>query len=190
MKKLIATIVALSFLVLTGCIPSLHPIYMPEDVTFDESILGTWEDGNTGEIWNFSNAGKAEYKLIHIDDEGRKGEFSARLVKISGYLFLDLVPADPPVVQSSFFQDHFQKTHSFVRVLQTQPTASFAAMESRWLSDLLTERPNSIRHERVGGEILLTSSTRDTQQFLIDNLNTRGAYSEPMHLTRKKNHGK
>lgn len=186
MRRIIAATVATLVLVLTGCIPSLHPIYFPEDVTFDESILGSWEDGDTGEIWNFSNAGRSEYKLIHIDEEGRKGEFNARLVKISGHLFLDLEPADRGSVQTSFYQEHFQKTHSFVHVLQTQPMLKFAVMEERWLNDLVTQQPSAIRHERVGGEILLTSSTRETQKFLIDNLNTQGAYSEPMHLTRRK----
>ncbi len=190
MKKITTTFIAASFLMLMGCIPSLHPIYTAGDITFDEAIIGTWEDGETGETWTFSNAGKSEYKLTYKDDSGRKGEFSARLVKISGHLFLDIVPTDPGFVQNKFFQDHFLKTHSFVHVLQTQPTVSFTALEPRWLNDLLTERPNAIRHERIGGEVLLTSSTRDIQKFLVDNLTTRGAFSEPMNLTRKKNPGK
>jgi hypothetical protein len=187
MRNVIAAFITTSFLVLTGCIPSLHPIYTAGDIIFDEAILGAWEDIETGESWTFSNVGKSEYKLTYKDDSGRKGDFSARLVKISGHLFLDIVPADPGFVQNKFFQDHFLKTHSFVHVLQTQPTAKFAALEPRWLNDLLTERPTAIRHERIGGEILLTSSTRDTQKFLVDNLTTRGAYSEPINLTRKKN---
>ena len=45
MRKIMMLMSFSALLVLTGCVPSLQPLYTEEDLTFDPALLGTWENG-------------------------------------------------------------------------------------------------------------------------------------------------
>ena len=61
-----------------------------------------------------------------------------------------------------------------------------AVLEPRWQKDLLATRPDAIRHEKISGEIVLSASSKEMQRFLLANLKTSEAFSEPLELVRKK----
>jgi hypothetical protein len=43
--KKATTIISLGFLFLmTGCIPSMHPLYTEQDLIFDSLVVGVWAD--------------------------------------------------------------------------------------------------------------------------------------------------
>jgi hypothetical protein len=188
--KNIAKLLTLSlFLAFTGCVPSLNPLYTERDLIYDNSLVGVWVDKETSETWAFSNGGRLEYKLLHTDEDGRNGEFSARLIKIEGKLFLDIVPIKTGFPQTDFFQSHFLTTHTFMHVVPSESTVQIAVLESRWLKDLLEGNREAIRHEKINGEIVLTASSKEMQKFLLANLTTKEAFSQPLELTRKRSPG-
>ncbi len=83
-------LLTLSFLfMLAGCVPSLNPLYTDQDLIFDSALLGVWTDKDSKETWAFTEAGEKEYKLLYTEEDGRKGEFKAHLLKIEGKTFLD-----------------------------------------------------------------------------------------------------
>lgn len=185
--KNIAKLLTIGWLLfLTSCVPSLNPLYTDQDLIYDNSLVGVWMDRDTGETWAFSNGGKLEYKLLHTEEDGRNGEFSARLVKLEEKIFLDIVPVKTGFPQSDFYQSHFLSTHTFIHVLRKESTLQISVLEPRWIKDLLAENPQAIRHEKINGEIVLTASPKEMQRFLLANLNTREAFSQPLDLTRKK----
>ena len=189
--KNIAKLLLLSlFLALTGCVPSLSPLYTEPDLIYDNSLVGVWLDKESGETWAFSNGGKLEYKLLHTAEDGRSGEFSARLVKIEGKLFLDIVPVKTGFPQNDFFQSHLLTTHTFMNVVRSGPDVQIAVLESRWLKDVVETNRDAIRHEKINGEIVLTASSKELQKFLLANLKTKEAFSQPLELTRKASAGK
>ena len=178
MKGIITTI-ALGFIALaTACVPSLNPLYSDKDLTFDPALLGVWEEKGTGESWAFAKNGKLGYSVSHTDADGRKSKLTAHLVKLEDKLFLDLFPAPgtSPLTGSS--------THTFIHIVSREPMR-VAVLEPRWLKDYLTDHPGAIRHQKVNGEIVLTSSPAESQKFLLAHLNTRDAYTEPSELVRK-----
>jgi hypothetical protein len=157
----------------------LNPLYTEADLTTDPALVGTWEEKGTGEAWTFSNSDKFKYKLVHTDSDGRKSEYDARLVKLEGELFLDIVPIKPSLTQNV-------ATHTFVHIERKDSKVHISYMEPRWLKDFLAANPDAIGHERINGEIVLTSSPKETQKFVLAHLKTREAFSGPTEFSRKR----
>lgn len=114
-----------------GCLPvmSLHPLYQDKDLAFEERLLGTWIDGDdpneSDSTWQFAHSddSKKQYQLIVTGEEGRKGFFTANLVKLDNLLVLDIHPEKFPsgtetvedmnLPYNAFF---FIPVHTFVKV--------------------------------------------------------------------------
>jgi len=177
----------LGFLLLpVGCVPSLHALYTDQDVIFDQSVLGVWAEDGSKETWALTRGGEKEYKLVHTDEDGKKGEFVAHLLKVEGRMFLDLYPVEPELRQSDFYRDQLLRAHTFAMVLQTEPTIHISYLEPDWLKKFLGNQPAALRHEKINDEILITASPKELQKFLLTHLKTEGAFSEPSELKRKK----
>ena len=172
-------------LFLTGCVQSLNPLYTDDDLIFDEALLGVWTDAEATESWSFTHSSGKEYKLVYTDENGKKGEFKAHLLKIDGKTFLDLTPVKPALAQNDFYKANLLTTHTFVLVTQTAPNAQIAYLEPDWLKAFLDKNPAAVRHEKISGEILLTASTKELQKFLLTHLTTPGAFSKPIGIKRK-----
>ena len=169
----------------SSCVSSLNPLYTESDLTADPNLVGTWIESENGETWTFSNCEKFKYAVVHVDSDRRRSEYDARLLKLEDKLLLDLVPIKSDASQSEFHPGLSFATHTFVHVVSTQSTVEISYMEPRWLKDFLSENPKAIRHEKINGEIVLTSTTKETQKFILAHMNTRGAFSRPVELTRK-----
>ena len=186
MRATSTSFILISVLFVAACIPSLNPLYTEADLITDPALTGTWEDKETGETWTFSNCEKLKYALVHVDPDGRRGEYDARLVKVGDKRFLDIVPVRSAIQQNDLYKDRFIATHTFIHIVSRESTVEISYMEPRWLKDFLAENPNAIRHEKFNGEIVLTSSAKETQKFLLANMTTRGAFSVATELARKR----
>ena len=180
MKSSVTSLILIFVILTAACVPSLHPLYTDQDLTMEPALIGTWVDKKTGESWTFSSSEKLKYTLVHVDSDGSRDKYDARLVKVGNELFLDIVPA-----KSDSADNRFIATHTFVHVISKESTVQISYMEPRWLKDFLKDNPSAIRHEKVNGEILLTSSPKETQKFLLEHLDTREAFSSPDALVRK-----
>lgn len=171
----------------SSCVPSLNPLYMEQDLIFDSSLIGVWGDKDTNETWVLASCPRRfEYILTYTDPSGKKGEFGARLVRFGDKTFLDIVPVNPGFTQSDFYQGHFFSTHTFAHIVKDGSSVRLSVLEPHWLKEAVAMNPDVIRHQKIRGEIVLTSSPKETQKFLLANLNNREAFSEPIELTRKK----
>jgi len=176
---------------ITGCITtSIHPLYTPSDLIFDPALLGVWEEReNPQETWAFEKSGEKEYRLVTRDSDGNTGEFRAHLLKLGDARFLDLFPHRKAL---DFHQAHLQPVHSFLKIVEAGPGLQLSLLDLEWLSTLLKETPQAIRHERTspGAEdegIILTASTKELQAFVLKHLNTPGAFGDkPLRLERAK----
>ena len=186
MKSAATSLIFISVLFASACVHSLNPLYTDADLTFDPSLVGTWYDTETGESWMIRSCEKPKYSLVHVDSDGRKGEYDARLVRVGDKLFLDLVPVRVPIAQNDLYRDRFIATHTFIHIVARDSTMQISYVDPRWLKDFLADNPTAIRHEKVNGEIVLTSSPKETQKFLLEHMTTRDAFSRPTEMTRKR----
>ncbi len=173
----------------TGCVvQSMHPLYTEQDVVFDPNLVGLWSDGS-GESVEFSKLGENEYQVVSKDSSEQGVETATwvgHLVKIEGSLFMDLFPKEPDIPNPNLaYRSHFVPVHSFVHVIQIEPTLQFRTLDFDWLHKITKDNPQAIRHEKIGRDIILTASTKELQAFLLKHLKTEGAFNTSSNLQRK-----
>ena len=96
----------------TGCIPTLHPIYTKKDVIFDKALVGLWRDPeNSKQTLRFAKSDGESYRLVHTDRHGKEGAFHVHLARIQDTMFLNLQPEKPELPASGFFKSHIILAH-------------------------------------------------------------------------------
>ncbi len=180
------TIVSLGLLLLmTGCIPSVHPLYTEQDLIFDPLLVGVWDGEDGKETWTFTRSGENAYTLRFVDGKGKAGEFSVHLLKVGDRRFLDLCPADPDLPQNDFYKFHLLPVHSFLRIRQQGDALQMTFLQPNWIRTHLQEHPDALKHEKVGDGILLTAQPGELQAFLLKHDQTPDAWDECSPLTRR-----
>ena len=181
----LVSFIGVAILFNAACIPSLYPLYTESDLVLDDSLIGVWIDKSDGETWTLSKGNQSAYKLLHVDSKRGRATYEAHLVKVEDELFLDVVPVKSDIGCNSLCADRFIATHTFLRILKKDSALQISYLEPRWLKDHLASKPESIRHQKVNGEIVLTSSPKETQAFLLAHINDREAFSTPGEFTRR-----
>jgi hypothetical protein len=195
-KKLLFYVLAV---LLGGCVPvlSLHPLYTDNDVVPENKLLGVWvDDPNSPKTtWEFKSIDepKNAYKLIFSDEEGKKGSFVARVVKLKSRLFLDVYPSDLPSEANdpnkmdwpynSFF---LIPAHTFLRIDSIEPQLKMWLMLQSKLKDLLKEEPDVVKHTSVGDRLILTASTKELQAFILKYAGDERVFTDEVKLVRKQ----
>ena len=186
-------------LLLSGCVPSVNPLYTQNDIVFDPALLGAWGERDEKETWAFEKAGENKYKLRHTDREGRTAVFEVHLVKLQENLFLDLYLVDPGAEndlnmnQLAHFGMIVRPAHMFMKVTSLAPTLQIAVLDPDWLKEFLAKNPKAVRHEKrwapTSGadsqEIVLTAETKALQQFILQHINDQKAFGHPSQMQKK-----
>ena len=168
--------------ILTGCVPSLHPLFTQKEAVFDEKLTGLWgKDSNDKETFEFVRAGNdpnsREYTMVYTDKDGKKGEFSAKLGKLGSSMFLDLYPAGKLECKTpDFYNIHLLPVHTFMKIEQIEPVLKMAAMKSDKMEKMLKDDPNLIKFEDLEGGFVLTASTEELQEFIKKHANDEALF--------------
>ena len=202
MRNLVSMVLA-GMIVLSGCIPCLHPIYTDKDVTFDSKLIGVWSypdakpapdkkpPSKGKEYWKFSKLGENSYRLLIAESDGKVGVFETHLVKIDDAMFLDLYPIRPdkPAAKNSdFYMLHLLSVHSFMAVDRIGDVLRYRFMDADWLNKYLDKNPQELQHEKLKGsgpDIVITASTKEIQSFLAKHVKTENAFMEWKELKRR-----
>ena len=173
-------------LLLTGCVPSLHPLYTDTDLIFEPQLIGVWAADENGEPWRFKKATDKGYKLL-LTSHGKTGEFYVHLLKLGTFYFLDLYPVEPDMEdKNDFYKNHLVGIHSFMRVSIEPAALKLSMLDYYWLNDLLKTDPDLLKHEFMDDTILLTASTKELQAFVLKHAENERAFSKPYEMHRKK----
>jgi len=186
MKTLIRLLALAVLLTFAGCVPSLQPFYADKDVAFDPTLLGRWSGDEGKETWEFTKHGETGYKLLYTDKDGRQGRFVVYRFRLAGNSLLDLYPEEPEPRADDFYKHHLLRLHTFLVVLQSEPTARITTFEPDWLQRFLANNAAALQHQKVAERLILTASTLELQNFILAHLKTPGAFGEPDELIRKK----
>ena len=199
MKKvfIIAGFTVLIFF-LAGCLRTIHPIFTTKDIVYETGLLGTWKTENQGTkgfatITNLAkdnsiqlpekiSAIKQKGYLISYRDEGGKatGLYIAFLARIGKHLYLDYFPAEKKGNQTidEFFASHFVKMHTSYRVdMSKDGSFELSQLDESYVTRLINEKKIRISHEKdANGNIIITASTDELQQYIIKYSDEPGAY--------------
>ena len=105
---------------------------------------------------------------------------------MAGNNLLDLYPEEPEPQADDFYKHHLLRLHTFLVVLQSEPTARNTTFEPDWLLQFLANNPPALQHQKVAERLVLTASTLELQKFIVAHLKTPGAFGKPDELIRKK----
>jgi hypothetical protein len=184
---------------LGGCVPvlSLNPLYTHNDVVPEKKLLGVWVDdpNKPDTTWEFSNMEEPNnaYKLIFSDKEGKKGSFVAHVVKLQSRLFLDVYPSELPWETTdpnkmvwpynSFF---LIPAHTFLRIDSVEPQLKMQLMLESKVKELLTEKPEIVKHTFAGERLVLTAPTKELQAFILKYADDERVFTDEVTLVRKQ----
>ncbi|MHC4205280.1 MAG: hypothetical protein ACYSTT_11575 [Planctomycetota bacterium] len=194
-KKLLFYMLAV---ILGGCVPvlSLHPLYTDNDVVVDKKLCGTWTDdpNSPKTIWEFKiiDDPKNTYKLIFTDEDGKKGSFVTRLVKLQDKLFMDVYPDALPSdanesselawPHNAFF---LIPAHFFLKIDSIEPQLKLRLILESNLEELLKENPGAVEHTYVNDRLVLTETTKKLQAFIVKYADDERVFTDQLTLSRK-----
>jgi hypothetical protein len=176
--------------IITGCVPSLNPLYTAKDITFDPALVGTWGSDDPREKWVFEKSGGNAYKLKQTDGEGLTAEFDTRLVRLGDYKFLDLVVTN---VDEKYFKLNgwaafsLIPAHLVLQVHEIGPRLKISAMNPDWVKEWLEKNPKSIEHRKLNEDrYIILATTGDLQKFVLQHAGEEGLFGGAHELERRK----
>jgi hypothetical protein len=192
MKTKNIVIAILAALLLAGCLfKSVHPFYSKDKIIYDSTLLGTWSDPDSGS-WEFSqyltkkgfmgaSTPDNSYLLKLWDKESKASFFHVHLFELKGTKYLDFYPMLEKVIEDDFYSSHLLPLHSVAKLeMKADGTIHIRWYNEEWINNLIKENKTSISYDRVEDEgdtaLIITASTNDLQQFLIEHGNDTNAF--------------
>lgn len=169
----------LVLLFVAGCVPALHSFYTPDDVVYEEALLGRWQQENGSSVWTFSPLPKEKQKAnlrqyrVLIDlkekDKTKRAVMVGTLLRLKGTVYLDLAPGTPEELKekvSAFWAWHVLAAHTLWRMDREQKTLHLRPMNPRRVEDYLQQHPGEVAHTTLDGRLVLTAPTQQLQAFV------------------------
>lgn len=206
MKRILLTSSIVFLLVLlSGCLTTLHPIFTEKDIVYNPKLIGTWKTDSVGgravitnlatessvELpGNISSISQKGYFISYFQKDGSASErYIAFLAQIGKHLYFDYYPADKKTDRKidDFFGVHFVKMHSSYRVeILKDGSFELNQLDGSYVESLINEKKFRISHETdADGNIVITASTQELQQYLIKYGDDPSAYRSDKILFRK-----
>lgn len=193
----VAKLLAMFVLVaLAGCLPilSLHPLHNPQDVAFDQALVGTWVNEQETIKLEFSTHGDDPnaYSLVFSDDQGRQGLFEAHLLRLDNRRFINFVPAQLPGGDDAHNMpwphnaQFILPGNSFVIVDSLDEQLVVRLTDNNKFSDFLLANPDIIEYQQQNDRVILTAQTDDLQHFALEQADTENLFANRLVLQRPK----
>ena len=169
---------------LTGCVPSLHPLFTDKDLVFDQALVGTWVDEDGKNTWEFRKSGENAYELVYTENE-EPAKFQAHLLKLGGFLFLDVFPEEPEM-KNGLYKGLLIPAHGFSRIWMEGDLVRLAYLDPDWLKQMIDKKKVKIDHDFIDQSIILTAQTEDLQKFAVKYAEDAKAFSVKTELHRQR----
>ena len=201
-KKLILFCFILLILV-SSCIPSLHPLYTKKDLILDNTIVGTWISKGSKKdqsVWiikkyidshspgpkdiNPHDFGDKLYRLKNIQSGDTIG-FDLYLIKLDKYFYFDFYPHDYQSV-NEMRNMHLFPVHTFAKVNIEKNRIVIRQFDMDFFQNLIEQNKIKISHENSGRNIVLTAPTEELQKFVIKYADDEDAFDDPLAVNAKE----
>jgi len=169
---------------LSGCVPSLHPLFTEKDLVFDPALVGTWVDQDGKNAWTFQKSGENAYELVYIENE-EPAKFQAHLLKLGDFLFLDIFPEEAEM-KNGLYKGLLIPAHGFSRIWIAGDSVQLAYLDPDWLKQMIDNKKVKIDHDFVDQTLILTAQTPDLQNFALKYAEDAKAFSNKTELRRQK----
>lgn len=186
--RIFGGLATLTVLLLTACVPSVHPLYTERDLVQDPALVGSWTNISSSDHWAFEVAKGKSYQLVQTDGNGQVAVFNAHLLKLDGVLFLDVQVTDLKGGEDKL-NEIAQLTlipgHLFFKVSELGQNLKLTVINPDWLGKLLEKSPKALAHVKTDDMFALTASTKELQRFFRKHLKNPEMFSDdPIDLKR------
>jgi hypothetical protein len=190
--KIVLSIVAISILLSSCLVNSLHPFYEEDDVYFDKNILGKWETPDStiwtvkqiylaiGEDKNKKEYYKNGYIIGYTDENKRPIAFDMFIFKINNQTYADFYPSLYPTAKLENIPDlfgmHSIRTHALAKIDISEGQIELTWFNGEWLAELIEKNRIKISHEFISfpepisqkfkGQYVLTATTSELKKFI------------------------
>lgn len=164
----------------SGClVVSLQPAYDDQSVTFDEALLGQWENAEDGTRATIERGEWKSYKITYVERTSPR-MFQGNLTKIGASQFLDLTEmrgADPG--------PFLVPVHGVVKIAVKDDTLEVALADYDWFMRAITRKTLGRLSTAIDDRrnAVITATTVDMRRWLAQA--PAGAFSAPATFTRK-----
>jgi hypothetical protein len=167
---------------LAGCIPlSLHPLYTEEDLVYDAGLEGLWGEDN--DHWLFEKADENEYKLTVTSGENPPVVFSAHLVQLKEYTFLDLQASEVSGI-SDFSSLMLIPVHAIWQYKRDGDTFRLRTLDYDWMVERVDKKRFWIAHEEYEDWFIFTAEPKRLQRFFLNWVGDEDAYGDWEEIER------
>jgi hypothetical protein len=185
-------VLALTICVLS-CVWSLQPLFEESDLVFERGLVGTWKTADHEDTWTFEKAQNSnEYVLVYHQAEFEPGgpsankksvpgdtvRFQARLGRLGGHLFLDLIPEAEgnPRVHNDLFNWHLIRAHTICRLWLDKDELRLDWLDENWLGEAFKSGKITIAHARAADGWVVTAPTKELQQMVLKYAEDKDAF--------------
>jgi len=183
-SRLMAAVMAVSLLLSSGCVPSIHPLHSPDTEVRKKEFEGKWIKEGDLERWMIE-ASSNGYKISYFDDDGEEGRFEGHLVQLGDSLFLDLTPEKMLSTRNSFYAIHVMPVHTFMKIEITENTFKMAPFNPDWAKGYLEKNPDAIKHTIRDKLPVLTADTPALQAFIRKHHEEKDVFGEATTFARQ-----
>jgi hypothetical protein len=165
-----------------GClVVALHPVYDPDSIAFEPSLVGVWTSDEDNLTVTFDRAEWHSYHLA-LDDSGKITKLSARLTRIADdVLLLDLTPVDGSEVPALTLP-----VHMIFRITVGADVMTIAPLNYDRFYDMAKAGPSGLGLTVDARQnAVMTASTEDLRAWLTSHANDEGVFAAQTTLKRR-----
>ena len=169
----------------SGCgAASVSPIVTDADTLDEPALAGSWAGSKDTAVITATGVGR--FDIVHTDDHGRLGHYTARYGRLGSFRVLDVQPVDPSPSSNDVFKSLIARAHGVVVIESLGDSIKFRIIEPDTLKSYLAKRPREVPHVLTEGTLLLTGSSAESRKFLASFAQRPGALSE-LNVWARKN---
>jgi hypothetical protein len=153
---------------LTGCVGSMHPLYLEGETVFREDLVGEFKTQlgmGAPTIWKVESIDDEAYRVTMPPGWVEPEIWIMHVVELDGQLYMDFYPE---TVEEAAGTDATPPGHYIARLRFDEGLPISANIDDEWLDSYLADHPDELSVERMEGKMpLITSETEELQQFII-----------------------
>jgi hypothetical protein len=182
---------------MTGCVRSIQPILLDNQVIVDNSLVGKWVGSDTAKPQTIVVGAPDKNSLCDVvytstDDKGAHPiHVLARVGKIGDRLIAEVRPA-PPAEGSADSSPLLLPVFSFVVIEKANDQLTLSVLDGDWTTKYITAHPQELTtvNDPNGDLLVLNTPTSALQDFLKKHLGDDGALASKTVFIREAAAGK
>ncbi|UCF18632.1 MAG: DUF4185 domain-containing protein [Gemmatimonadota bacterium] len=170
--------------ILAGCVLSIDAVVPESQATFDDRLLGSWEEVDGPDRAVVSRAGANAYTIEYIDGDGKAGRFAARLGRLGQRTILDVFPEPGDGELPAPYAELLVLGHMLIALDLEEDQVRLALLEPDTLLAALQAGEVPLTYSEGDDQLVLRDSTERLRATLAAYLERPGALGEPSLMRR------